>query len=635
MTVRSRMLLSFGAMVAITALSAGAGWWYAGQAAHTTQTLVKQDIAELDLAASAANQLLLARAANKQFLIDHDMEGAARVPEHIAKVEHYLTRLAEVTPNPEHGKAARHALTFAANYLENFQQVVALWQKRGLTHEEGLEGKLREAVHNIESQVKSRKLDALTVIMLMCRRHEKDYLLRGDPKYLDKLRNRIAEFEQLATTMNLSAQEKVDYDKLWQTYFNSFAAIVEIDTQIAEATLQLQNAANDLNALAEGINQASQKSINENSQTIAASLTHAQSILLIILLAAVVAGISIALFATSTITRPLARMLHRVQQITKGDGDLSKRIDVQGKDELAELGHGINEFIEKLHDIINAVSMMTAELATASTELSANSEQMADGMEEQSQQVNHIVQAIDQLGVAVNEVAGRCTDAVNDARRSGELAQQGGQVVRDTIEGMNAIRAAVHESSQSVTSLGKRGEQIGTIIEVINEIAEQTNLLALNAAIESARAGEHGRGFAVVADEVRKLADRTTKATEEIGESIKAIQEETATAVTRMGTGTTRVETGATRAAEAGVSLDQIVASAENVGGMIQSIAAAAEQQAASTDEIRQNVDGVAMVAQRTTEAARESAQTVASVSQRAEELNRMIEKTGFQTGSA
>ncbi len=278
--------------------------------------------------------------------------------------------------------------------------------------------------------------------------------------------------------------------------------------------------------------------------------------------------------------------------------------------------------------IIRAVKQVVAtiqEVSGAATELAASSEQMAAGMKEQSQQVTQISSAIEEMSASVVEVARKSGEAAQNANESGQVAEEGGAIVGQTVEGMKAINEAVSSSAVSVQELGKRGEQIGQIIEVINDIADQTNLLALNAAIEAARAGEHGRGFAVVADEVRKLADRTTKATEEIAGSIKAIQVETTDAVERMTTGTEQVKRGVELATGAGVSLQQIVDSAKDVATMIQSIAAAAEEQSAASEQVSRNVESISAVTRQSAEGATQAAAAATQLSSKAEQLRRLV----------
>jgi methyl-accepting chemotaxis protein len=339
-------------------------------------------------------------------------------------------------------------------------------------------------------------------------------------------------------------------------------------------------------------------------------------------------GAAVVLFAfmlRAMFGRPVATLIERVRDIAQGEGDLTKRVPVNSQDELGQLATWFNTFVSRIHDVIAEVAQNANSVAAASTEIAASSEEMSAGLKEQNTQITQISSAIEQMSSSVVEVARKSGEAANRAQESGKAATEGGQVVADTVTGMKAISEAVTAGAQSVQELGRRGEQIGEIIKVINDIADQTNLLALNAAIEAARAGEHGRGFAVVADEVRKLADRTTKATEEIEQSIRAIQTETAGAVERMNTGTSEVQAGVAKASKAGQSLESIVHTAKDVATMIQSIAAAAEEQSAASEQVSRNIESINAVTRQTTEGAGQAASAAADLSSKAERLRTIV----------
>ena len=193
--------------------------------------------------------------------------------------------------------------------------------------------------------------------------------------------------------------------------------------------------------------------------------------------------------------------------------------------------------------------------------------------------------------------------AASTAQEAGQKAKEGGEVVVETINGINRIANVVSESAETIQKLGNSSNQIGEIIQVIDEIADQTNLLALNAAIEAARAGEQGRGFAVVADEVRKLAERTTKATQEIAQMIKKIQDDTVGAVQAIEMGTNEAEKGKDLAQKAGSSLNDIIDNFERVSDIINQLAAASEEQSSASEQISSNVEAINRVTHQSADA--------------------------------
>jgi methyl-accepting chemotaxis protein len=229
------------------------------------------------------------------------------------------------------------------------------------------------------------------------------------------------------------------------------------------------------------------------------------------------------------------------------------------------------------------------------------------------------------MAATSNDIAQNCHLAAEGAIRASQTALDGANVIDNTLAAIAQIAEKVQESAKTVEKLGVRGEQIGAIIETIEDIADQTNLLALNAAIEAARAGEQGRGFAVVADEVRALADRTTKATREIGEMIKAIQCETKEAVAAMEQGVYQVEKGTVEAAKSGQSLQEILQQINDVTMQVKQIAIAAEEQTATTGEISNNMQQINEVIQMTSRGAHESAVAAGQLSGNSEDLQGLV----------
>ncbi|MEE9404590.1 MAG: methyl-accepting chemotaxis protein, partial [Algisphaera sp.] len=353
--------------------------------------------------------------------------------------------------------------------------------------------------------------------------------------------------------------------------------------------------------------------------TLAASHLGASMLIWAVVLAGLLS--TLAWMMSKALVKPIRDLTARLQDIAQDDADLTQKVDESRRDELGELGHWFNVFVGRIHDTIAQVTTVSVEVLSTANDIAQTTNTMASGLEEQGNQTTQVAAGVEEMSATVLEVARRSAEASEAANSAGERAGEGGDVVKRTVLTIGAIADMVNDSGSAVGQLGCRAEEIGQVINVINDIADQTNLLALNAAIEAARAGEHGRGFAVVADEVRKLAERTTHATEEVSQSIKAIQAETNTAVDRMKQGTGRVEEGVRCAKESGESLDCIVQSTQEVASVISGIAAATEQQSQAADDMSRSIESITQVTRTSASGAKQVASSADGLRKQSEML--------------
>jgi methyl-accepting chemotaxis protein len=300
-------------------------------------------------------------------------------------------------------------------------------------------------------------------------------------------------------------------------------------------------------------------------------------------------------------------------------GDLTQKVNSEYKGYYNEVKQNVNILVDSLNNALSEVAQSASSVAEASNEISSSAEQLAAGAQEQMQQAKEVTASVEEMTRTIVDNTKNASFAADAAKESGKKANEGGTVVETTIQGMMKIATVVEKSAEVLKTLGKSSDQIGEIIQVINDIADQTNLLALNAAIEAARAGEQGRGFAVVADEVRKLAERTTKATKEIATMINQIQRDANDAVKSMNEGMGEVEKGKESASKAEAVLKEIIQGAVKVSDVAGQVAAASEQQAASAEEIGRNIEGINHVTQ-------QSGLGTQQIAKSSEELNGLTE---------
>ncbi len=313
----------------------------------------------------------------------------------------------------------------------------------------------------------------------------------------------------------------------------------------------------------------------------------------------------------------VAELLAEMERFAQGD--LTVTVTAQKNDVIGTLFDGFNRAISNIREIVQKVAEAVSATASASSQISSSTEEMAAGSNEQTMQASEVAGAVEEMTKTIQETTRNASAAAETAKKAGDTAKEGGKVVLETINGMGRIAAVVKRSADTVVALGKSSDQIGEIVQVIDDIADQTNLLALNAAIEAARAGEQGRGFAVVADEVRKLAERTTKATKEIASMIRQIQKDTHEAVSSMTQGTREVEAGKAMADKAGASLNEIISGAAMVVDMATQVAMTSEQQAVASEQISKNIEAISSVTQ-------ESAAGTQQIARAAEDLNRLTQ---------
>ncbi|NMM44485.1 methyl-accepting chemotaxis protein [Rhodospirillaceae bacterium KN72] len=555
-----------------------------------------------ELTNAIAYGFLNARRREKDFLIRKEDSYVAKHREVMGKIFADLARLHALPIDDD----IQHLVEGLNAYDAQFDKVAESWRTIGLDETQGLMGALRTSVHDVEERLAGYNEDRLTVIMLMMRRHEKDFLMRLDEKYVDRMDKRYAEFQEALPTSSVPAGERAEVDALMQKYLSDFrqAAALRLDLVAQESQLSDLFSATEpaFDRIAAYFNAQAADALAESDATAARVFASIVAVVVVAVLAMAI----IATLIVRAVSRPIAAMTDAMTCLSQGKKDIAipateyanelgrmatsvevfkdamlaadeaarqRTLDAEAKEKRAELLRQITrEFEEGSKESLDKV-----DLAVRSME--ENSENMANAAGTAAEQSTAVSAAAIQASANVQTVASATEEL------SASISEIGTQIQLSSQIAGNAVRQA-RDTDGMVKELAVSAEQIEAAIGLINEIADQTNLLALNATIEAARAGEAGKGFAVVASEVKSLATQTGRVTEEISAQISAVQRNTREVVVAIGgiTGTINQVNDAASAIAAAVE-EQTTATRE--------IARNVEEAAHGTEEVTRNIEGV------------------------------------------
>ena len=381
-----------------------------------------------------------------------------------------------------------------------------------------------------------------------------------------------------------------------------------------------QEAEEKLNALV-AINVRNAETQGKTAEATAAKL-QTLDIGIAVLGVVVLLGISFSVFRA--IMGPLKATQEVVEAIS-AHNDFTRRIPVVSQDEIGVMVGAFNKLIGSVQDSLREIQSHVGEIRGSVSTVANAAQEVALSSANQSSSTSSMAAAVEQMTVSINLVADNSAAAMDLARTSGDISNEGGRIIDETVGGMQGIASSVGEAAQVIETLGQESQQISAVVQVIKEIADQTNLLALNAAIEAARAGEAGRGFAVVADEVRQLAERTTKSTGDIGQLIGKIQAAANGAVREMQQVVTQVNEGQSLANDAGNRIAEIREAVQKVVNAVTEISNALKEQGAASQEIAKHVESIAQMTDENHAASENTSTGAQQLDHLAEEVSQTI----------
>lgn len=604
------------------------------------QTLIRRsEIA--DGANELVNHMLQARSAEKDFIISGNPEYIDMVNERVSSVKQQADNIVSRMNVQKDIDEVFEGLDALSEYEKAFQEYVLAhneaetlkrqWDEAGAQ----LAARINE-IHGVlleaQAQVLSEENDIATLLrwhdvmdmtnLLLVtafsnlRLETRNYLDNPTEEQLNSLQslssNTTQGIEICISQIQavLESDEGVDDIRTGLEEYNAFS------NKFAAVSDKLKNAEQDMVAAAQILFERSDIVNQTQKLRIEQEVMKAGRLFIIALVVSLLVGGVVAYLVTTSITRPVARLL----QLTKraAQGDLTVSVETEQLDEIGTLAESFGAMIGSLKELIGT-------LINVADALEAESEEMASSGEEISASVQQVASTSQQFASTTEQLKASADNMDIAAQEVGRIASDGERMINEAVEQMTNIESTTSEVMTAINLLREQSGQIGSIVETITNIADQTNLLALNAAIEAARAGEHGRGFAVVADEVRKLAEQTANATHQITELVRKIQEDTDSVVDAMRQSSNEVEKGTQIIGETGSTFASIVSSIMELITEIQSVAAASDQMSAGSQQI-------AGAAQQQSASVQQAAAMADNLRQRAQELTRLAHQ--FQIGS-
>ncbi|MBI9111010.1 methyl-accepting chemotaxis protein [Maridesulfovibrio ferrireducens] len=622
---------------------------------YVGEKLINKAMTIEENAVNADIYLLQTRRQEKNFLMRKETLYLDRMKSNSEKMVQYLKKI----DDPNLQKISIEGIKHSSIYMSAFSQISDDYISLGLTHKDGVQGKLRDAIRNVEKDLLEEG-NSFKASINMLRRYEKNFMMWVEVEQLENFKSIMTDLVSKINGSYFTEERKQElllhldeYQRNMDEYARLTIKIKKDDVKFIQIARQMEPILKKLTTEAGAFLENQQNLIS----TIVISVEIATTLLLLIAITLIIKSILNPLNALEKCALQVSEGYYKACSEMELTGELEslrftmaqmivklelsmkeaqqKSVEANAQAEKAEQSmleaHKEKEYatslIDKMSIISGEIETITVDLNTATEELSEQSREIKTGADNQKDRTHETATAIEQMNATILEVAGSSASASSGTEEATQKANEGFTIVEQVVTSTDKVQEHTASLKNALAEHSHQAESIGQIMGVISDIADQTNLLALNAAIEAARAGDAGRGFAVVADEVRKLAEKTMTATQEVGNAISRIQTGTASSISIMEATEESVRQCSDLATDAGQSLKTIVDIVNDSADQVRSIATATEEQSAACEQINVATMEINTISSETSESVDKSIHTVNSIKSLAGSLHSLIGK--------